>query len=93
MPKIAGCTKSPGISRIEEACFADARLPLEAFEIKLGANQIDAAVVALLKMKAAIEAEPCAKAPSILVVVCGLTSFAYTRPDGVMVVPITALRE
>ena len=64
-----------------------------AFEIKLGANQIDAATASLLKMKAAIEAEPCAKAPSILVVVCGLTSFAYTRPDGVMVVPITALRE
>ena len=65
----------------------------EAFEIGFGANQIDAAVVALLKMKAAIEAEPRAKAPSILVVVCGLTSFAYTRPDGVMVVPIAALRE
>ena len=64
-----------------------------AFEIKLGANQIDAAAASLLKMKAAIEAEPRAKAPSILVVVCGLTSFAYTRPDGVMVVPITALRE
>ena len=64
-----------------------------AFEIKLGANQIDAAVVALLKMKAAIEAEPRAKAPSVLVVVCGLTSFACTRPDGVMVVPIAALRK
>ena len=64
-----------------------------AFEIKLGANQIDAATVSLLKMKAAIEAEPRAKASSVLVVVCGLTSFAYTRPDGVMVVPIAALRE
>ena len=29
--------------------------------------------------------------PEILVVICGLSSFAYTRPDGVMVVPITAL--
>lgn len=64
-----------------------------AFEIKLGANQIDTAATSLLKMKAAIEADPHAVAPSILVVVCGLTSFAYTRPDGVMVVPITALRE
>ncbi len=64
-----------------------------AFEIKLGANQIDAAAASLLKMKAAIEAEPHAKAPDILVVVCGLSSFAYTRDDGVMVVPITALRE
>ena len=64
-----------------------------AFEIKLGANQIDAAAASLLKTKAAIEAEPHAKAPDILVVVCGLSSFAYTRDDGVMVVPITALRE
>lgn len=64
-----------------------------AFEIKLGANQIDAAAKSLVRMRDAIESEPNAKAPSILVVICGLTSFAYTRPDGVMVVPITALRD
>lgn len=64
-----------------------------AFEIKLGANQIDAAAESLLKMRSVFEEDPRAKAPSVLVVICGLTSFAYTRPDGVMVVPITALRE
>lgn len=63
-----------------------------AFEIKLGANQIDAAAASLIKMRDVIDAEPNARTPAVLVVVCGLSSFAYTRPDGVMVVPITALR-
>ena len=63
-----------------------------AFEIKLGANQIDAAAESLVRIKEVIEAEPDAKAPSVLAVICGLTSFAYTRSDGVMVIPITALR-
>lgn len=62
-----------------------------AFEIKLGANQIDAAADSLLALKRDMENDPRAVPPSVLVVVCGLTSYAYTRPDGVMVVPITAL--
>ena len=41
---------------------------------------------------AAIERQG-ARTPSVLAVVCGLTSFAYTRADGVAVVPITALRD
>ncbi len=32
------------------------------------------------------------KAPSVLCVICGLTRFTYTRPDGVVVVPLTSLR-
>ena len=63
-----------------------------AFEIKLGASQIDAAAESRVRMKEVIEAAPNAKAPSVLAVICGLTSFAYTRSDGVMVIPITALR-
>lgn len=63
-----------------------------AFEVKLGANQIDKAAKSLLALKQAIERESRGVAPSVLVVVCGLSSFAYTRDDGVMVVPITALR-
>ena len=63
-----------------------------AFEIKLGANQIDAAAASLIRLRDAIKAEPDGRPPAVLAVVCGLTSFAYTRPDGVMVVPITALR-
>lgn len=62
-----------------------------AFEIKLGANQIDAAAESLLVLKKDMESDPRAHPPAVMAVVCGLSSFAYTRPDGVMVVPITAL--
>lgn len=62
-----------------------------AFEIKLGANQIDDAAAGLLALKKDMENDSSAVPPSILVVICGMSSFAYTRPDGVMVVPITAL--
>ena len=62
-----------------------------AFEIKLGANKIEDAAKNLLKMKEEIENEN-GKAPSVLCVICGLTNAAYRRPDGVYVVPITALK-
>ena len=64
-----------------------------AFEIKLGANQIDAAAKDLLELKKLMAADPKAKAPEILCIICGLANFAYTREDGVMVVPITALKQ
>lgn len=63
-----------------------------AFEIKLGANQIDDAAENLLKIKASIEKEPGGKPPANLCVICGLSNAAYRRPDGVFVVPITALK-
>ena len=63
-----------------------------AFEIKLGANQIDTAAENLLKIKQSIENDPKGKPPAVLCVVCGLASAAYKRPDGVYVVPITALK-
>ncbi|MCM1104741.1 MAG: DUF4143 domain-containing protein [Clostridium sp.] len=63
-----------------------------AFEIKLGANQIDAAAANLLKIKRQIEEEPAGKAPIMLCVLSGLANAAYRRPDGVFVVPITALK-
>ena len=62
-----------------------------AFEIKLGANQIDQAAASLIALKRDMEGDATAVPPSIMVVICGMTSFAYTRPDGVMVVPITSL--
>ena len=62
-----------------------------AFEIKLGANQIEKAANDLLNLKKQIEDEN-GKAPSVLCVICGLTNAAYQRPDGVYVVPITALK-
>lgn len=63
-----------------------------AFEIKLGANQIDSAAESLLNIKRSIENDPKGKPPAILCVLCGLTNAAYQRPDGVYVVPITALK-
>ncbi len=61
-----------------------------AFEIKLGANQIDEAATSLVKFKQKLEAQN-AHAPHILAVICGLTNAAYQRADGVYVVPITVL--
>lgn len=63
-----------------------------AFEIKLGANQIDAAARSLIKLRDEMESDPHAKPPVVLCVVCGLSSYAYVRSDGVAVVPITALK-
>lgn len=63
-----------------------------AFEIKLGANQVDAAAQSLLSLKKSFENDPKGKPPAVLCVLCGLTSAAYQRPDGVFVVPITALK-
>jgi hypothetical protein len=63
-----------------------------AFEIKLGANQIEKAANDLLNLKKKIEDED-GKVPSVLCVICGLTNAAYQRPDGVYVVPITALKQ
>lgn len=62
------------------------------FEIKLGANQIDDAAKNLLKIKKEIIAEKNGKEPKMLCVLCGLTNAAYQRPDGVYVVPLTALK-
>jgi len=63
-----------------------------AFEIKLGANQIDAAAESLLAILSKINADPKGKPPAVMCVVCGMSNAAYRRPDGVFVVPITALK-
>ena len=62
------------------------------FEIKLGANQIDAAAEDLLKIQSEIISEKDGKPAKILCVLCGPTNAAYRRTDGVYVVPITALK-
>ena len=64
-----------------------------AFEIKLGANQIDTAAESLVKLKKEFEEDPKGKPPAVLGVICGMTKAAYRRPDGVFVVPITALKD
>jgi predicted AAA+ superfamily ATPase len=63
-----------------------------AFEIKLGANQIDAAAEGLLAIQSGIKADPKGNPPAVLCVICGMANAAYQRPDGVFVVPITALK-
>ena len=62
-----------------------------AFEIKLGANRIDDAAANLTNIRDAI-AEDGGVPPSVLCVICGMSNAAYQRPDGVFVVPITALK-
>lgn len=63
-----------------------------AFEIKLGAKQIETAAQNLVALRDSV-AEKGGKAPSVLCVVCGMSSAAYVRPDGVFVVPVTALKD
>lgn len=61
-----------------------------AVEITLGAGAIDAAAHNLLRVAEAIAVSG-GTPPSTLTVLCGLTTAAYRRPDGVGVVPLTAL--
>lgn len=61
-----------------------------AFEIKLGANQVDQAAENLLKIKRKLTDSGSVE-PEILVVICGLSNAAYQREDGIYVVPITTL--
>ena len=63
-----------------------------AFEIKLGAGQIDSASEALLSLQSEINSDEKGKPPSMLCVICGMSNAAYQRPDGVFVVPLTALK-
>jgi len=58
-----------------------------AFEIKLGAHQIDEAAAKLLDVNKKFK-----HPATTLCVICGLSNAAYRRPDGVCVVPITALK-
>ncbi len=62
-----------------------------AFEIKLGAKQIDSAAQNLINISNKIKNEG-GKPPKVLCVICGLTNAAYQREDGVYVAPITALK-
>lgn len=63
-----------------------------AFEIKLGAGQIDAAAAGLLDIRQQMASDEKGHPPAILCVICGMTNAAYRRPDGVYVVPITSLK-
>jgi hypothetical protein len=45
-----------------------------------------------LEIQKNISNDPDGIPPSNLCVICGMSSAAYKRPDGVIVVPITALK-
>jgi len=45
-----------------------------------------------LEIKKQIETDPKGKPPAVLCVLCGMANAAYQRPDGVFVVPVTALK-
>ena len=62
-----------------------------AFEMKLGANQVDKAAASLINIRDSIGKDG-GKVPSVLCVICGMSNAAYVRPDGVVVIPITALK-
>lgn len=61
-----------------------------AFEIKLGAGEIDAAAANLLKLRRKVDTSKCGE-PSFLAVLTG-TNYSYKRKDGVYVVSIGSLR-
>lgn len=62
-------------------------------EIKLGGDSsIEAGAKSLLNLASKIDVDKM-KAPSFLMVLCGIAPFAYKRPDGVYVVPIACLKD
>lgn len=62
-------------------------------EMKLGGDSnIEAGANALLKLASKIDLDKM-KAPSFLMVLCGVAPFAYKRKDGVLVVPISCLKD
>ncbi len=54
--------------------------------------RFDAAAENILEIKKQIEADPKGKPPAVLRVLCGMAHAAYKRPDGVFVMPATALK-
>lgn len=64
-----------------------------AFEIKLGADRIDEGAKNLLDVRAKmLQSNPQAHVADVMGVICGLTNSIYQRPDGVWVIPVTALK-
>lgn len=61
--------------------------------IAAGAIQIDKAAQELIRLRDEIANEEDGIPPKTLIVLCALTNAAYQRPDGVYVVPITALKD
>ena len=64
-----------------------------AIEVKLSDTKVDEGVANLLKFKERLQANAAARTPdpAFLAVVVGRGNMAYTRPDGVSVIPIALL--
>lgn len=102
-PFSSGIRSSVRVKQAEKRHFADPSLACTLLKATpasllgdletLGANQIDVAAENLLAIKKQFEAAPKGKPPAVLCVLCGLTNAAYQRPDGVFVVPVTALKD
>ncbi len=61
-------------------------------EIKLGGDTaIEQAATSLIDLRDKIDTEKM-RAPAFCMILIGAGDYSYTRPDGVMVVPVTALR-
>ena len=62
-------------------------------EVKLGGDKlINEGAQTLIKLANKIDTDKM-KAPSFLMVLCGVAPFAYKREDGVLVVPVTCLKD
>jgi predicted AAA+ superfamily ATPase len=61
-----------------------------AIEIKLGEGEVDRAAEQLLRFRDRVDTRRCGP-PSFLMVLVGMSTWAFTRPDGVSVVPLLGL--
>ena len=60
------------------------------FEIKLGMNQVDEAAKNLIKVSKILAQE--GTKPTVMAIIVGVGNLAYTREDGVHVIPIASLK-
>lgn len=60
-----------------------------AFEVKLGAGAVDAGATSLLAFRDLVDTDRRGRPAALAVITAG--GYAYTRPDGVAVIPISAL--
>lgn len=65
-----------------------------AFEIKLGSGQdtLDKAAESLIKLSQRVDTKKVGE-PTALVIIVGISEYAYTRKDGIKVIPINALAD
>ena len=63
------------------------------FEVKVSENKTDKGASSLLRLaeKVSSQAHAQTRAPEFLAVIVGIGSYAYQRPDGVYVIPISTL--